>query len=432
MSKQVKLINIDPKMFISPPYIKCPKCGKNSFGILSIYDKHYSRRCNECFYPKGTEPDALYDLPPLNKKVIYLDQFAISNIMKAINKKLGKSSKVDSFFLDLFLKIEQLTKQELIICPDSTFHRQESQLTKYYKSLKRMYEQFSDGVTFYDPETIRRFQICLGFKCSIEDKALEKVEVDSIIYGNRNAWKDKYIISVEYDINQEEIEKARAFREQIHENIKFLFSRWKKESNKKFADWFKEEASAYGSLMVNNYINRLLKLANGQQNPDEFISLAMGEENILMVSLQDYLSDDVSQENKLSKIFSFLTSKEIRELPYIKISAGMWATLAHNAAHGGRKEPPNIGMVNDINMVSSLLPYCDAMLVDKEIYNILNFPEMKKIIAEYNTKIFSKNQKNELFTYLDNIEKEMPESQSKAIKELHGDDYPIPFLKMYQ
>ena len=127
-----------------------------------------------------------------------------------------------------------------------------------------------------------------------------------------------------------------------------------------------------------------------------------------------------------------MTSKEVRELPYIKISSGMWAVLAHDAAHGGKKEPPNIGMVNDINMVASLLPFCDAMFVDKEIDHLLNFPEMKKIIVLYNTKIFSKNQKDEFFNYLDDIEKNIPNDQKQAIKELHGDGYPAPFLEMYQ
>jgi transcription elongation factor Elf1 len=153
-----KILKIDPRIFISPPFIKCPKCNKlNSFGVLMISGHHYTRRCRECWFTET------YKLPEMKKKIVYLDQFVISNMMKAINQKLGKVKKVDPFWLKLFEKLDRLVKLQIIICPDSTFHRNES-LLSYYQALKRMYEHLSGGATFYDPSTIRRFQIAEYFK----------------------------------------------------------------------------------------------------------------------------------------------------------------------------------------------------------------------------------------------------------------------------
>ena len=132
------------KDFIHGPYIKCPKCGENSFSVSIICDHHYFRRCTECYYPdpsKG-EKNHKYLLPKLNKKVIYIDQFAISNMMKFLNPSVKSHEKVkaDIFWGKLFEQLNTLCKLQLIICPDSDMHETEPLLVPYYKSLKRIYE----------------------------------------------------------------------------------------------------------------------------------------------------------------------------------------------------------------------------------------------------------------------------------------------------
>src|SRR5258708_3053049 len=118
-------IKFDPRIFISPPYFPCPKCNKESFGVLSIGRNVYTRRCKECWFSNH------FHLPELHKKIIYLDQFVISEMMKAIHEKLGKTGRVDPFWLRLFEKLGRLSHLQLIICPDSHYHQQESLLYEY-------------------------------------------------------------------------------------------------------------------------------------------------------------------------------------------------------------------------------------------------------------------------------------------------------------
>jgi len=161
------------KDFIHGPYIKCPKCGKNSFSVSIMCDHHYFRRCTECFYPdpsKG-EKGVKYPLPKLNKKVIYIDQFAISNMMKFLNPsaKSHKKVKGDIFWGKLFRQLHTLCKLQLIICPDSDMHEAESLLAPYYKPLKRIYELFSHSISFKSHETIKLFQIIGQFNIWMGD-----------------------------------------------------------------------------------------------------------------------------------------------------------------------------------------------------------------------------------------------------------------------
>lgn len=108
----MKEIKIDPKMFISPPYKQCPKCRQpDTFGTLMVNDDSFSRRCFNCQHTDSIP------LPELNKQVIYIDQFAISNMMKALNTKTeaNKKGRVDVFWETLFKKLDRLCKLQLII-----------------------------------------------------------------------------------------------------------------------------------------------------------------------------------------------------------------------------------------------------------------------------------------------------------------------------
>lgn len=117
-------IKIDPKIFIDEPYIACPKCKKINFGVLIMTSSRdgYTRRCKECWHTQH------FPLPKLEKKVLYLDQFAISHLMMALNSKLGKKDKIEKFWLTFFEKLEKVHRLQLLECPDSTFHQTESQL----------------------------------------------------------------------------------------------------------------------------------------------------------------------------------------------------------------------------------------------------------------------------------------------------------------
>jgi hypothetical protein len=107
--------HFDPRMLISGPFRDCPKCGKPEFGVLSISGNSCSRRCRECFHSEQLP------LWPLEKKVIYIDQFAISNMMKAIDDTLESHDRTaaDPFWLELFEALERVCKLQLAICPDS-------------------------------------------------------------------------------------------------------------------------------------------------------------------------------------------------------------------------------------------------------------------------------------------------------------------------
>lgn len=429
----MKTLTIDPRMFISPPYDECPKCKKpDSFGVsTSIGKDRYTKKCKECFHTES------FRLPKLNKKIIYIDQFAISDMMKAINISEGKTKKVNDVFLRLFSKLDSLVKAQLILCPDSEFHREESMLSNF-KALKRMYEHLSNANTFYDPFTIKRFQISDGFKRWLKKRNTEnkKFSVDSVLHGDRNEWQNRFLITVDFKIRVKEIDDYRNSRIKVNEKIIELFDEWKKEK-KTFEQFYDKESSAYGPLLVRRYLDAMGKMLHALINnieipTEEYISLAMGESNTLITNLMHYLPEKQNEAEKLKIIVPYLQSEEFKKLPFNVISSALWAAIEYQVSTGGRLNPPNVGMMNDIEMVSILLPYCDAILVDRDMYSILNFGKVKKITDIYKTKVLSLSNKDDLFQFLENIKNKSSQNHFKLIEKVYGKGWDQPFYTMYE
>ena len=67
-----------------------------------VCDRHYIRRCIRCWLDK-TIP-----LPAIKKRIIYLDQFVISNMMKELN---AAHPTMRGFYHDLFSKLDRVSQR---------------------------------------------------------------------------------------------------------------------------------------------------------------------------------------------------------------------------------------------------------------------------------------------------------------------------------
>src|SRR5688572_4033709 len=127
--------HFDPTSLIRPPFVRCPKCAEETFGVLMIQGRSYFRRCRACSFSQ------MFRLPSVEKRVIYLDQFALSNIMKALNPDTEAHKKgMDSFWLTLFKKLDRLCKLQLVVCPNSSVHEKESRVSNHFEAIKRINE----------------------------------------------------------------------------------------------------------------------------------------------------------------------------------------------------------------------------------------------------------------------------------------------------
>jgi len=430
---------ISLKDFLNGPYIKCPKCGKNSFSVSIICDHHYFRRCTECFYPdpsKG-EKGIKYPLPKLNKRIIYIDQFAISNMMKFLNPSAKSHTKVkeDIFWGKLFGQLHTLCKLQLIICPDSDIHEAESLLAPYYKPLKRIYELFSHGVSFKSHETIKLFQIIGQFNIWVGDTEKYDLNIQDIVNKEINVWQDRFNITINRDNPQSLIEDIRTNRNKVDGHVRDVFKKWQKEESKGFNFWYKEERKSIAKALINRYqkdLARRLRMLFGliPFKPDAF-NKSFSTKTIFAIKKR-LKCHSISGENNISKkLGDFLYSETFEDAPHIKIASMLYAAMARRVIDQGRKKPPGRGFLNDVEMISTLLPYCDAMFIDNECRSfLLEKPLCEEI--DYGTKVYSLSNKEEFIEYLDEIRKSASEEHIKAVEEVYGPNWSKPYWSIFK
>lgn len=431
--KKIGYITVGPKDFIHGPYIKCPKCNKDSFGVLSIHSHSYTRRCRECYFPKGGETPVRYKLPLLNKKIVYLDQNIISEMMKTLNPKTSAYQKgcVPKFWKDIFEKIDELVKLQLIICPDSSFHRHESLLSPYYDALRRMYEHLSYNISFKDHDTIHRFQLICQFRHWLGQKS-NPVDVCSVTRGEINGWQDHYIISLSDKGWPELIDELRNNKEVIVRELLPVFEMWQRGKNRDFNYWHKEEVRGHAELIVSLYKRQLENYVMAMTGASIKPGLLFPDmATTLIYQMKDILRDgNTGEVNEDAIIMEFFRSDDFAETAHVKLASMLWATVAKKAA-AGQKRPPNKGFMTDVNIISTVLPYCDVMFVDDVCRSYLMEGPLADEVAKYKAKIFSNRSKDAFLDCLSEIKDSASPEHLNKVEEVYGPGWGEPFVELY-
>jgi hypothetical protein len=441
-AKKMKRPVIKREDFIGSPYIVCPKCNQNTLGIvISVNSSNsYTRECKYCWHQIYTK------LPPIKKKILYLDQFFISNIAKALDPKSKGHDDIlkQPFWLEAYKKIDRLISLNLIICPDSFFHNDESLLSgdPNFKTLRKVYERLSHGCTFYDYNTIIRFQIDEHAKNYFagNPKYQFKFYAEKMMHGDPHRWLGRLRVSVHNEPYTGQIDSIRKERVAQYQGVTEVFKRWQTEKGKKFVEWVKEEGDAFGPVTLRTHLKHLQKqktLADKYAKSYlEGVQPKIDFNDIFPPSSSDIIQQILSvikifgindESEQLRLLIEYLHSKYLRDVPAIHISSVLFAGIARKASVG-QKEPPNIGTITDINAISSLLPYCDAMFIDNPMAHLLYENPARQELTRYPTKIFCLNKADNFFQYLSEIEQQIDTEHKKIIEDMYSKDWAQPHL----
>lgn len=432
--KPERVIKFSRKDLISKPYKQCPKCHKkDTFGVFTSIGgvKSYSRECINCWHTES------YSLPEIKKKIIYLDQFVISNLVKLLDKdhKSHEKIKAEPFWEKLFIKLEEASRLQLIICPDSLYHRDESIVGKNdFKLMRRLYEHFSGGKTLYPGSMIQDIQINEHFKNWLQkQKTTFNFDPQNICREDLNTWTIGLGLTVNIPPLPGEIEKLKDSNDLTKEQIKSIWTRWQTEKGFKFLDRIKEETLGLWKGMseqLKKFAERRMELErralSGEKYNIEIEDIFPPSALKTLESLRRIATSlEVPEDKILETIGRYFNDPDsLLEIPCIHISSMMFAGLSRSAQLG-KKNPPKA--FTDVSFISSYLPYCDAIFVDIESRTILNdIPRETHSnlrLDKYPAKIFSLRQKEEFLDYLDQLIKNIPTDQMEILKDIEGDDH---------
>lgn len=411
-----KGIVVRPQDFIREPAIDCPHChAPSAYGVIFVSGHAYARRCRQCL-KGGSLP-----LPRLTKKP---DQFAVSDMMKAANpaSKAHRENRVDPFWRELLEKLQRLCQLQLIACPDSEFHMHESAVSPFREELEQLLRRLSAGVRFRDHITIQRFQIHAQIDRWVageDPKTLDFRPGDGIT-GDPSEWTDVFIVSFNLGDPDGYIDELRASREGVHDVLQAVFERWRAEG-KPFEGYFLEESRRWAlalPLEYVNYLKRLERVWAGEAEPVLDLMYPPSGVDMMRAVLYALEHAGLAKTDIWLKAFEYLASGLVDWLPFNRLRAALWATLATQAKD--RARPPGRGMSNDIQMIATLLPYCDAIFVDRECHGLLrNIPASHR--PGYPCRVFSVSNKAEFLEFLTEIEAGASEEHMARLREVYGD-----------
>lgn len=220
------------------------------------------------------------------------------------------------------------------------------------------------------------------------------------------------------------IDELRTARSEIHKGLQQVFEHWQREK-KSFKEVFAAEKASYGQTLLRMYADDCRKrqqmpfmMMRGQFPPLNDVLPSRTE--TFVSNLRFIFQQELGDQSGDAKLVEFFKSGTINDAPFNLISAAMYASLASKTA-AGQKEPPNQGTVTDINIISTLLPYCDAMFVDNKCRALLrDIP--RDFALPYPCKVFSLKTGADFIRYLTDIRDSVRPEHLRLIEDVYGPD----------
>jgi hypothetical protein len=403
---------------IRPPLHTCPKCkAEQSFGVLLVSDASFVRRCRNCWHTE-TNP-----LPPTpRRKVVYLDQFVISEIMKA-RRGPKTSGRRDPYWADLDRSLVRTLLMQLAAFPDSPFHDEETGLARDKRDIQDALGALSGGFTFVHYLTLQQDQLRQGAAAWAAGRSPSEIEIDqeAAIHGNLQSWQDS--ISIYIPPGDLPAETGRS-RKQAAQNllIPTLLDRAKRGSS--FTESLHEEAGSFGPTLRRLIWQEALRkreLYAGRlpQTLEDFLPSVNFEFFMAIrngIELGGYTGQDVD-----FKAFDFMGDPAIAEVPFVHLRALLYAGLSRKMVAG--QAPPAASIATDFEMIATFLPYCDAMFLDRQCAGLLAENPIREEVERYRTRVFSKGTQVAFTQYLSGLERDLPPFHLDLVREVFGERF---------
>lgn len=403
-------------MFEHGPWKDCSACGgKSTLGVLAVAGKRLQRRCKYC------REGVTERLPELDKRVIYLDQNAMSETYKVAAGIRRAGAAHEKFWTDLNSQVQRLVLLQQAIFPDSDLHSSETIVFRDAGALREAMRRIGGGVSFANSDDVDRRQqwayadayMAAGYPRPVLD-----FSVDRVLVGDRNAWLP--VISMHANPDMARFaEGLRQDRAKIDEAMRGMVEQWNREKPA-FADVLAEELAACGQKHRRGYVGALVRYQQAALAGD--LTGVLNAAHNPMILKQMDLSIKFGQlgfnaSDSLLLTFDFWDWPILQEQPVHRISAYLFAAMARKAANG--QKGFSRGMTSDVTAIATYAPYVDAMFVDNECAALLGEKPLRDDL-KFKAKIFSLNSADAFLRYLADMEATTPAAVRDFAEHIYG------------
>ncbi len=379
----------------------CPRCRQpESYGRCQVSKKGLVFRCNACRHFE------VKPLPAIRKKIIYVDQFALSKMVK---------SKDDDFWADLYQRLTKLTANEVVTCPFSPVHVEESNFDfRHRDALKTMYRKLAGDDEFRRAEDIEKRQLARSLHAFIgctKSKATDLFD-DDAFDSSPHRWSEVFHLHLDFPYDDDLIDELRKAKESLHASMQSLRERWQANPVT-----FEEQVVAE-TLSFRSAIESYRQQTGG--DPDKYwwvtSPLHLDVVNWLARTVQTI---DPDEQDPVSVLDRFVESDEFAETPCVYIQSRIWAKIAELVLNPRGSRKPRASDHYDAKVLAIYAPYCDAMLLDGGFREIA-IDARVACEKRFGVRIFSEQVRDKFIAYLDDLERSVPIDHYRTLADIYG------------
>lgn len=397
-------------MFVTRVIGDCPGCGaKNSFGNVSVSD-HVLRGCKHCTY------QMMVWLPEVKKQIIYLDQFFFSGAMRGNDPRFKEAAE----------RVKRMCHLQLLVAPFSSVHEDEAHQWRGYDGmtstqLMEFIKVTSRGAEFKKSYVVEHAQICKAWEAFLKGRPHNYLleTNDAIEGGTLDEWDDYFRIDVSG--YSRDIELKRRLKSESVDELMNVLDQWQK-SIETFDEAVTLEIRDTSKQYVSTYLTMLNSYASGD------FSAAIDSPMIATVvqQMMHWLPEDQPLPERIGRCIEFFQSPHFFEVPHQWLSSHTIATIKAMVKQGtfaNRKEARKRlnGIFEDIQHISIYAPYCNAIVIDKFMADLVCRPTVG-IEQRYGVKVFGLSNWDALLTWLDHLEEDMSDEHAKGVAAAYPKD----------
>ncbi len=312
------------------------------------------------------------------KKIVYLDQNFASNLAKSLYLGDWKDP-LASFYRELYELLSSLTDRNLVICPTSHFHSEETELGNHVKEfLWHFVKQLGYGLSFKSYPEIMKQQVVAAARAYCNLPAIQRPEWE-IAFNHDPRVPVKQILRpnllVSFPNSQEFNEYVRLSRTSFADE----YWTYKVHCKGKRRTYAKELEA-----QKNQYILEIFKprpaLNVKSSNLEQDLNLS-GLAGVIQFhcSVDEILQHSADPER-------FFVSTQLLDCPYIHVRASLLAADIFFYP----ENKPTASLLMDFEIVASVLPYIDIIASDSYISELIR---NARLSDRFSAQIFAVKQR---------------------------------------
>ena len=273
------------------------------------------------------------------------------------------------------------------------------------------------GHEFYPEYKVKHAQVIRGFERFLEKNDTEfPINFQDVFQSDINTWDDYFWIDVSR--KPENAETVRKSKEEGVAELINIFPAWRSSTIT-----FEEQRSIELAECANSYLRLYSDMTERAAKGDLMARLCASIDSQIVDTLLQWDSEEMGFQPRLQRIIAYFGSPYFRQVPHEWIEASLFAGLKERVKKGQYQNPEKArkrlrGIFYDIQFISLYAPYCHAMFIDSDMFEIV-MNKRVGIADRFRTRFFSRSNWNEFIKCLDSLENNKTEELELALKLVH-------------